>query len=251
MVVRCHSDVLRHHRWRLAGFEAVTCCLEVRFLSGHHQHLPSSGLVSGCSRLTAGDRSSPLYLTRLWHGQLRDVETLSRNRSHAMIGCKAAGHLLCAALSGAAHYRYQRQAIVTWDGVSCLLPWLPLLRRFPGFSVAWSTRSWQCIFSPSWWPCFTQTKVEGRRREPYCASIFQHCSVRNPSDGAVLDPYLLSLVMSHMTCVSVVHELAHLLRHDHSPEFWRLVELAMPDYTDRRDRLRRLGPDLWLPDTAS
>jgi predicted metal-dependent hydrolase len=49
----------------------------------------------------------------------------------------------------------------------------------------------------------------------------------------------------------LVHELAHLLRHDHSPEFWRLVERAMPDYAARRDRLRRLGPDLWLPDTAS
>lgn len=45
----------------------------------------------------------------------------------------------------------------------------------------------------------------------------------------------------------LVHELAHLLRHDHSTEFWRLVERAMPDYEDCRERLRRLGPDLWLP----
>jgi len=45
----------------------------------------------------------------------------------------------------------------------------------------------------------------------------------------------------------LVHELAHLQRPDHTPEFWRLVERAMPDYQTRRDRLRRLGPDLWLP----
>ncbi|MDP9844305.1 M48 family metallopeptidase [Streptosporangium lutulentum] len=45
----------------------------------------------------------------------------------------------------------------------------------------------------------------------------------------------------------LVHELAHLLRHDHSAEFWRLVERTMPDYEDCRERLRRLGPDLWLP----
>ena len=45
----------------------------------------------------------------------------------------------------------------------------------------------------------------------------------------------------------LVHELAHLRRRDHGPEFWRIVEFAMPDYPARRDRLRRLGPDLWLP----
>ncbi|MFZ0274919.1 MAG: SprT family zinc-dependent metalloprotease [Acidobacteriaceae bacterium] len=45
----------------------------------------------------------------------------------------------------------------------------------------------------------------------------------------------------------LVHELAHLRRSDHGPDFWCLVERAMPDYSIRRDRLRRLGPDLWLP----
>ncbi|CAL9291093.1 M48 family metallopeptidase [Streptomyces sp. SudanB25_2051] len=46
----------------------------------------------------------------------------------------------------------------------------------------------------------------------------------------------------------LVHELAHLQRGNHSKDFWRLVERAMPGYEDRRERLRRLGPDLWLPD---
>ena len=45
----------------------------------------------------------------------------------------------------------------------------------------------------------------------------------------------------------LVHELAHLHRLDHGPGFWRLVERAMPDYQSRRERLRILGPDLWLP----
>jgi predicted metal-dependent hydrolase len=46
----------------------------------------------------------------------------------------------------------------------------------------------------------------------------------------------------------LVHELAHLRHHDHGPEFWQIVERAMPDYQARRDRLRSLGPDLWLPE---
>ncbi|GAA2232312.1 SprT family zinc-dependent metalloprotease [Kitasatospora cystarginea] len=47
----------------------------------------------------------------------------------------------------------------------------------------------------------------------------------------------------------LVHELAHLHVPDHSDRFWRLVQRAMPDFGARRDRLRRLGPDLWLPET--
>ncbi|GGV01458.1 hypothetical protein GCM10010495_10670 [Kitasatospora herbaricolor] len=47
----------------------------------------------------------------------------------------------------------------------------------------------------------------------------------------------------------LVHELAHLHVPDHSERFWRMVQRAMPDCGARRDRLRRLGPDLWLPET--
>jgi len=45
----------------------------------------------------------------------------------------------------------------------------------------------------------------------------------------------------------LVHELAHLRQPDHSFEFWHVVERALPDCSVRRERLRRLGPDLWLP----
>ena len=49
----------------------------------------------------------------------------------------------------------------------------------------------------------------------------------------------------------LVHELAHLSRPDHGPGFWALVERSMPDYPSRRERLRRLGPDLWLPESSA
>jgi len=37
----------------------------------------------------------------------------------------------------------------------------------------------------------------------------------------------------------IVHELCHLKEFNHSPRFWRLVAQAVPDYLERRKRLRR------------
>ncbi|WP_433015889.1 M48 family metallopeptidase [Kribbella sp. CA-294648] len=46
----------------------------------------------------------------------------------------------------------------------------------------------------------------------------------------------------------LVHELAHLNRPNHSAEFWRIVEQALPGHRGIRERLRRIGDELWLPD---
>jgi len=39
----------------------------------------------------------------------------------------------------------------------------------------------------------------------------------------------------------VVHELAHLLRHDHSEAYWQHVRRVLPDYKDRRHWLKENG----------
>ena len=42
----------------------------------------------------------------------------------------------------------------------------------------------------------------------------------------------------------LAHELTHLTHPDHSPEFWATLGRMMPDYEDRRRRLRTLGSAL-------
>lgn len=51
------------------------------------------------------------------------------------------------------------------------------------------------------------------------------------------------LIMAPLKLVDyiVVHELAHLRIRNHSPAFWRLVSSVLPDYEDRKEKLRKLG----------
>jgi hypothetical protein len=42
----------------------------------------------------------------------------------------------------------------------------------------------------------------------------------------------------------VVHEICHLVHHNHSPAFWGLVERLLPDYRARKERLKQEG-HLW------
>ncbi|MEE8381899.1 MAG: M48 family metallopeptidase [Thermodesulfobacteriota bacterium] len=44
----------------------------------------------------------------------------------------------------------------------------------------------------------------------------------------------------------VVHELCHLKIKSHSPDFWKLVSLALPDYQERREWLKTNTPLLKL-----
>lgn len=42
----------------------------------------------------------------------------------------------------------------------------------------------------------------------------------------------------------VAHEVVHLVHRDHGPEFWALLGTLLPDYEQRKDELRKLGPRL-------
>ncbi|MDR1721610.1 MAG: M48 family metallopeptidase [Methanobrevibacter sp.] len=42
----------------------------------------------------------------------------------------------------------------------------------------------------------------------------------------------------------VVHELAHIKQPNHSKEFWKIVEEILPDYKERKNKLKQLGKEL-------
>lgn len=42
----------------------------------------------------------------------------------------------------------------------------------------------------------------------------------------------------------VVHELCHLIHHDHSPKFWKEVARVIPDYGERKEWLKQNAPSL-------
>ena len=51
--------------------------------------------------------------------------------------------------------------------------------------------------------------------------------------------YRLALLPPHLADYVIVHELCHLRAFDHSPAFWDLVAIAIPDYAARKLELRQ------------
>lgn len=43
----------------------------------------------------------------------------------------------------------------------------------------------------------------------------------------------------------ITHELAHLVEHHHRPEFWALLDRAMPDWEERKEELRSKAADIY------
>jgi predicted metal-dependent hydrolase len=50
--------------------------------------------------------------------------------------------------------------------------------------------------------------------------------------------YRIALLPEHLADYIVVHEMCHLRELNHSPRFWDLVAVALPDYARRRKELR-------------
>jgi len=66
------------------------------------------------------------------------------------------------------------------------------------------------------------------------------CSTR----GTLSFSWRLILTPPDVIDYVVVHELAHTVHHNHSKRFWKLVEKILPDYRERRRRLRQYGQQI-------
>ncbi len=56
--------------------------------------------------------------------------------------------------------------------------------------------------------------------------------------------WLVVLAPNRIVDYVVVHELCHLIHHDHSPKFWKEVERVMPDYKGCKEWLKVNGHSL-------
>jgi predicted metal-dependent hydrolase len=63
-------------------------------------------------------------------------------------------------------------------------------------------------------------------------------------DGHITLNWRLVLMPEQVRDYVLIHELMHLRRLDHSPEYWRLVADACPGYREARQWLRAHGPGL-------
>ena len=63
-------------------------------------------------------------------------------------------------------------------------------------------------------------------------------------DGHITLNWRLVLMPERVRDYVLIHELMHLRRMDHSPEYWLLVAAACPDYCESRAWLRANGPSL-------
>ena len=87
-----------------------------------------------------------------------------------------------------------------------------------------------------WWPRLgrgAKPRVLIRDQRQRWGSCAPDGTLRFNWRAMMLEPALIEYV--------VVHELTHLTHQNHSPAFWRLVSVAMPDAQGRRRRLREAG----------
>ena len=71
-------------------------------------------------------------------------------------------------------------------------------------------------------------------RIPAAEKRFGSCSSR----GSICFSFNLAQYSDDLIDYVVVHELAHLVELNHSKRFWAIVEKYIPDYKERRGRLR-------------
>lgn len=76
----------------------------------------------------------------------------------------------------------------------------------------------------------------------HATSFWGHCS-RN---GNLVISVRLLFAPAKVVDYVLIHELAHLVHHDHSPNFWKVVEQVMPDYQNAEKHLKEFSNKYYL-----
>ncbi len=76
----------------------------------------------------------------------------------------------------------------------------------------------------------------------YATSFWGHCS----NSGNIVISLRLLFAPTRVVDYVLVHELAHLVHHDHSPRFWKVVEQIMPDYENAEKHLKEFSNKYYL-----
>ena len=76
----------------------------------------------------------------------------------------------------------------------------------------------------------------------YATSFWGHCS----HHGNIVISVRLMFVPPKVIDYVIIHELAHLIHHDHSPRYWKVVEKVMPDYMIAEKHLKAYSDKYYL-----
>ena len=122
------------------------------------------------------------------------------------------------------HFYVEVKDNVTPDNVACLLD---------GWYAGKAADRFKDSFDRNW-PCFeklslTKPRIQIRRMQKRWGSLSKRGTLTLNSD----------LIRAPMECIDyvIIHELCHLHHHDHSPDFYRLLEKVVPDWEKRKHKL--------------
>ena len=76
----------------------------------------------------------------------------------------------------------------------------------------------------------------------HATSFWGHCS----RGGNIVISVRLFFAPAKVVDYVLIHELAHLVHHDHSPRFWKVVEQVMPDYEQAEKHLKEFSNKYYL-----
>ncbi|WP_164103722.1 M48 family metallopeptidase [Candidatus Laterigemmans baculatus] len=112
-------------------------------------------------------------------------------------------------------------------------------RRIKTLVVGWLRRRAEVVFREIFEGVAPKAEHHG-----ICAGSFDIRRMKNRWGSCTREGRVLlnpDLIVAPKTCIEyvIVHELCHLKEHNHGPAFYRLLQVMMPDWEGRRERLNQ------------